>query len=51
MALSAEEMIAEEPIRVVHGNRAVCDGGGGALGHPRVFIPLDKPDDIFPCGE
>ncbi|EKM61055.1 uncharacterized protein PHACADRAFT_247394 [Phanerochaete carnosa HHB-10118-sp] len=25
--LSAMQMIAEEPIRVVHGRKAVCDGG------------------------
>ena len=25
--LSAMEMIAKEPIRVVHGRKAVCDGG------------------------
>lgn len=25
--LSAMEMIANEPIRVVHGRKAVCDGG------------------------
>lgn len=43
-------MIAEEPIRLVHGNRASCDGGGGPLGHPKVFIPLDKPGEVFPCG-
>ncbi|TDL28429.1 hypothetical protein BD410DRAFT_780931 [Rickenella mellea] len=40
---SAMEMIAEEPIRVVQGRKAVCDGGTGPLGHPKVFINLDKP--------
>lgn len=25
--LSAMQMIAEEPIRIVHGRKAVCDGG------------------------
>lgn len=24
-------------------NKASCDGGGGALGHPKIFINLDKP--------
>ena len=55
--LSAMEMINAEPIRVVHGRKAVCDGGkcfrmtdinttlihvlgGGALGHPKIFINL-----------
>ncbi|KAI0639423.1 ubiquinone oxidoreductase 20 kd subunit [Trametes polyzona] len=41
--LSAMEMISREPIRVVHGRKAVCDGGGGPLGHPKIFINLDKP--------
>ncbi|BGP21291.1 NADH-ubiquinone oxidoreductase [Rhodotorula toruloides] len=41
--LAAIELIQEEPIRMVHARRAVCDGGGGALGHPRIFINLDKP--------
>ncbi|KAI0778206.1 ubiquinone oxidoreductase 20 kd subunit [Trametes elegans] len=41
--LSAMEMIAQEPIRVVQGRKAVCDGGGGPLGHPKIFINLDKP--------
>ena len=54
--LSAMEMINKEPIRVVHGRKAVCDGGectvhvryvvphsatgGGPLGHPKIFINL-----------
>ncbi|KIJ68458.1 hypothetical protein HYDPIDRAFT_185502 [Hydnomerulius pinastri MD-312] len=38
--LSAMELIANEPIRVVHGRKAVCDGGGGPLGHPKIFINL-----------
>ncbi|EIW64654.1 uncharacterized protein TRAVEDRAFT_42061 [Trametes versicolor FP-101664 SS1] len=41
--LSAMEMISREPIRVVNGRKAVCDGGGGPLGHPKIFINLDKP--------
>ncbi|KAI0756970.1 hypothetical protein C8Q80DRAFT_1131409 [Daedaleopsis nitida] len=41
--LSAMEMINKEPIRVVLGRKAVCDGGGGPLGHPKIFINLDKP--------
>ncbi|KAF5370228.1 hypothetical protein D9615_010087 [Tricholomella constricta] len=41
--LSAMELIANEPVRLVHGRKAVCDGGGGPLGHPKVFINLDAP--------
>ncbi|EMD42107.1 hypothetical protein CERSUDRAFT_120929 [Gelatoporia subvermispora B] len=47
--LSAMEMIAKEPIRVVHGRKAVCDGGGGPLGHPKIYINVDKPGPQ-PCG-
>jgi len=47
--LSAMEMINAEPIRIVHGRKAVCDGGGGPLGHPKIFINLDKPG-ARPCG-
>ncbi|KAK7694670.1 hypothetical protein QCA50_001858 [Cerrena zonata] len=47
--LAAIEMIANEPIRVVHGRKAVCDGGGGPLGHPKIFINLDKAGPR-PCG-
>ncbi|VDB99650.1 unnamed protein product [Peniophora sp. CBMAI 1063] len=41
--LSAMAMIAEEPVRMVKGRKAVCDGGHGPLGHPKIFINLDKP--------
>lgn len=33
--LVAEEPVAEVGVRVVS-----CDGGGGALGHPKVYINL-----------
>lgn len=31
---------------------AACDGGGGPLGHPMVYINLDNSsvDDPTPCG-
>ena len=39
---NSEKLIAlQEPI-VVDGYVAVCDGGGGALGHPIEFIQLNK---------
>ncbi|SGY38050.1 BQ5605_C003g01949 [Microbotryum silenes-dioicae] len=74
--LAAVELIAEEPIRLIQGRVASCDGGhsqlwivftffwkgcaqplgfffcslalgwildGGSLGHPKIFINLDKP--------
>ncbi|PIA19010.1 ubiquinone oxidoreductase 20 kd subunit [Coemansia reversa NRRL 1564] len=50
--MAAIELISEEPIREVEGRLACCDGGGGALGHPRVWINLDdgKPQDCGYCG-
>ncbi|KAJ2849321.1 Ras- protein Rab-2A [Coemansia brasiliensis] len=49
--MAAIELIAEEPIREVESRLACCDGGGGALGHPRVWINLDdgKPADCGYC--
>ncbi|PWN99151.1 hypothetical protein FA09DRAFT_359757 [Tilletiopsis washingtonensis] len=41
--LSAMEMIQREPIRLVAARVVGCDGGDGPLGHPKVFINLDKP--------
>ncbi|WVQ62015.1 uncharacterized protein L199_000148 [Kwoniella botswanensis] len=42
-APSAMGMVSEDPVRLVNGRRATCDGGMGALGHPKIFINLDKP--------
>ncbi|EJD47794.1 hypothetical protein AURDEDRAFT_183923 [Auricularia subglabra TFB-10046 SS5] len=47
--LSAMQLVAEDPIRLVHGRKAVCDGGVGPLGHPKVYISLDKPQPAT-CG-
>ncbi|GAA95035.1 uncharacterized protein L969DRAFT_95989 [Mixia osmundae IAM 14324] len=41
--VAAIELIAKEPIRLVNTRIASCDGGRGALGHPQVYINLDKP--------
>ncbi|KAF8898749.1 zinc-finger domain-containing protein [Infundibulicybe gibba] len=40
--LSAMELVANEPVRLVNGRRAVCDGGAGPLGHPKIYINLDQ---------
>merc|ERR1712000_100864 len=34
---------AQQPIRLVEQRIVSCDGGGGPLGHPKIFINLDKP--------
>ncbi|KAG0333426.1 hypothetical protein BG004_000846 [Podila humilis] len=46
---AAIDLIAEEPIRMVESRRARCDGGGGSLGHPAVWINLDRPG-AHACG-
>ena len=38
------ERISRVPPIVVNGLLAVCDGGGGALGHPLEYIQLDTVD-------
>ncbi|ORY04365.1 NADH-ubiquinone oxidoreductase [Clohesyomyces aquaticus] len=40
---AAIELIHKQPVRWRHENIVSCDGGGGPLGHPRIFINLDKP--------
>ncbi|VVT50422.1 uncharacterized protein SAPINGB_P002755 [Magnusiomyces paraingens] len=44
------ELIAQKPIEYLsgHDNIAVCDGGRGVQGHPKIFINLDKPG-AHPC--
>ncbi|KAJ1964845.1 hypothetical protein IWQ62_002818 [Dispira parvispora] len=48
--MAAIELIAEEPVRMVEGRKAVCDGGGGPLGHPKVYINLDQDKVPHACG-
>ncbi|KAF1942297.1 NADH-ubiquinone oxidoreductase [Clathrospora elynae] len=40
---AAIELIHKQPVRWTHDRTVSCDGGGGPLGHPRIFINLDKP--------
>ena len=40
---AAIELIHKQPVRWVHERVVECDGGGGPLGHPRIFINTDKP--------
>ncbi|KAK5462456.1 hypothetical protein LTS15_002168 [Exophiala xenobiotica] len=41
--LAAIELIHKQPVRWVNDKRVACDGGGGPLGHPRIYINVDKP--------
>ncbi|XP_002155877.2 NADH dehydrogenase [ubiquinone] iron-sulfur protein 6, mitochondrial isoform X1 [Hydra vulgaris] len=45
----AAKLIDEIPPKEVSQRVISCDGGGGALGHPKVFINLDKPG-AHACG-
>ncbi|KAK4300073.1 hypothetical protein Pmani_027702 [Petrolisthes manimaculis] len=39
----AIDLIRDVPPKAVKGRVVACDGGPGALGHPRVYINLDAP--------
>jgi NADH dehydrogenase (ubiquinone) Fe-S protein 6 len=41
---AAIELIHKQPVRWTKERVVACDGGGGPLGHPRIFINLDKPE-------
>ncbi|OCK75898.1 NADH-ubiquinone oxidoreductase [Lepidopterella palustris CBS 459.81] len=40
---SAIELIHKQPVRWTTERVVACDGGGGPLGHPKIFINVDKP--------
>ncbi|XP_001369833.1 NADH dehydrogenase [ubiquinone] iron-sulfur protein 6, mitochondrial-like [Monodelphis domestica] len=46
----AIDLIAEQPVCKVESRVISCDGGGGALGHPKVYINLDKETKTGTCG-
>ncbi|CAI7572017.1 hypothetical protein PCG10_006439 [Penicillium crustosum] len=46
---AAIELIHRQPVRWTKSRVVSCDGGGGPLGHPKVFINTDKPE-IATCG-
>ncbi|XP_012673692.1 NADH dehydrogenase [ubiquinone] iron-sulfur protein 6, mitochondrial [Clupea harengus] len=46
----AIKLVAEEPVSDVEDRVVSCDGGGGALGHPKVYINLDKTTKVGTCG-
>lgn len=50
--LSAMEMIAKEPVRLVHGRKAVCDGGAGIeIFSERRLLFADRTNlFLFPLG-
>lgn len=42
---NAMDLINEDPIVYIDGDIAICDGGGGALGHPIEYIKLNVSDE------
>lgn len=46
---NAMELVHLVPPVEVDGDMAVCDGGGGALGHPLEYISLERPGEIAVC--
>ncbi|NP_001085631.1 NADH:ubiquinone oxidoreductase subunit S6 S homeolog [Xenopus laevis] len=46
----AINLIAEQPVNESGSRIVSCDGGGGALGHPKVYINLDKETKTGTCG-
>uniref|UniRef100_A0A8C5X3E7 NADH dehydrogenase [ubiquinone] iron-sulfur protein 6, mitochondrial n=1 Tax=Malurus cyaneus samueli TaxID=2593467 RepID=A0A8C5X3E7_9PASS len=45
----AIDLIAEQPVSQVESRVVSCDGGGGALGHPKVY-ERDKETKTGTCG-
>jgi len=46
---NALELIQQVPIIEVEGEMAICDGGGGPLGHPLEYISLQVPGRVERC--
>lgn len=46
----AIKLVAEETVTDIEARVVSCDGGGGALGHPKVYINLDKDTKVGTCG-
>jgi uncharacterized Zn-finger protein len=48
---NAQSLVASVPVIEVASNVAMCDGGGGATGHPIEYVKLDTRDGVVavPC--
>lgn len=42
--------IAPPEYEIVTASRVACDGGEGALGHPRVYLTVDAQKGYVECG-
>eukprot|EP00164_Ancoracysta_twista_P006245 GFYU01008671.1.p1 GENE.GFYU01008671.1~~GFYU01008671.1.p1 ORF type:complete len:118 (+),score=33.30 GFYU01008671.1:32-355(+) len=45
-----QKLVNDVPPVEVKGARVACDGGGGPLGHPKVYINLNVEDGPAVCG-
>lgn len=36
--------------KIVEAHRVACDGGEGAMGHPRVWLQIDEVKGYVECG-
>mmetsp|Transcript_28612 Transcript_28612/g.42299 ORF Transcript_28612/g.42299 Transcript_28612/m.42299 type:complete len:111 (-) Transcript_28612:50-382(-) len=46
---NALDLIEKQDIIEVEGEMAICDGGGGSLGHPLEYISLERPGATVSC--
>lgn len=46
---NALELVHQIPVIEVDGDMAVCDGGGGALGHPLEYMSLEQHGLVEYC--
>lgn len=43
------ELVHKVPVTEVDGEMAICDGGGGGMGHPLEYISLERPGVVEYC--
>ena len=48
--MSVNAAIEPPESEIVHTTRVSCDGGEGALGHPRVWLQIDPETGYVECG-
>ncbi|MEM7718359.1 MAG: zinc-finger domain-containing protein [Pseudomonadota bacterium] len=48
--MNSQKEIQPPETEVVTTMRVSCDGGGGALGHPRVWLSIDETVGWVECG-
>ncbi len=49
MYMSATSSSQPFEIIATHSLEVICDGGDGALGHPRVFLHIDRETNEITC--